>query len=447
MKCGQVSVLLAALLTQCGIPRVLSVHPACEILLKITHLHEECLRQLDADNQSSEIGCRGMWDNITCWPSAKVGEIVVMPCPLLPALFLDLEANVSRNCTSNGWADLSSSYFAACGYNTNSTPSKEEREFYRAVKTGYTIGHSLSLFSLTAAMIILCIFRKLHCTRNYIHMHLFMSFILRAIAVIIKDFVLFEGGESDHCSMVSVGCKAAMVFFQYCIMANFFWLLVEGLYLHTLLVISFFSEKKYFWWYILIGWGTPMLFIITWTIARVHYDDVECWHSIDSPYWWIIRAPILISILINFILFICIIRILVQKLHSPDVGLKESSQYTRLAKSTLLLIPLFGVNYIVFAFFPDNFKVEIKLVFDLILGSFQGCIVAVLYCFLNGEVQSELKRKWRRWHIERYVGGDLKYHHPSMGSNGNNCTTQISMLTRCSPKTRSSSFQAESSIA
>ncbi|XP_053324271.1 vasoactive intestinal polypeptide receptor-like [Spea bombifrons] len=423
---------------------VFCVPPECTIMLLIQKKQDDCFRYMESENHTS--GCQRMWDNITCWPSAEVGESVVMQCPHYFDFFTNTEANVSRNCTDQGWTELHPGPYAlTCGFNPNSSQT-DQTAFFGIIRTGYTIGHSLSLISLTAAMIILCIFRKLHCTRNYIHMHLFMSFIMRAIAVFVKDVVLFESGESDHCFVGSPGCKAAMVFFQYCIMANFFWLLVEGLYLHTLLVISF-SERKYFWWYILIGWGSPTVFITAWTVTRINYDDEGCWDIIDSPYWWIIRAPILVSFSVNCILFICIIRILVQKLHSPDVGRNENSQYMRLAKSTLLLIPLFGIHYIMFGFFPDNFKVEVRLVFDLILGSFQGFVVAVLYCFLNGEVQGELKRKWRRWHLERFLGSDMKYHHPSLGSNGTNFSTQISMLTKCSPKTRRcSSFQAELSL-
>ncbi|MEQ2261291.1 Vasoactive intestinal polypeptide receptor [Xenotaenia resolanae] len=85
-------------------------------------------------------------------------------------------------------------------------------------------------------------------------MHLFVSLILKAITVFIKDVVLYEVGETENCQP-TVGCKAVVVFFQYGVMASYFWLLVEGLYLHALLAVSFFSERKYFWWYILIGWG------------------------------------------------------------------------------------------------------------------------------------------------------------------------------------------------
>ncbi|KPP60776.1 vasoactive intestinal polypeptide receptor-like, partial [Scleropages formosus] len=319
--------------------------------------------------------------------------------------------NLSKTCTLEGWTKVQEHFGQNCGYNQNSTIGEEKGNFFTSVRTGYTIGHSVSLISLTAAIIILCIFRKLHCTRNYIHMHLFVSFILKAIAILMKDVVLYEVGEFDDCFSES-----------YAVMASFFWLLVEGLYLHALLAVSFFSERKYFWAYILIGWG-------------------KCWDIIEATdrFWWIIKTPILASILVNFILFICIIRILHQKINCPDIGRNESNQYSRLAKSTLLLIPLFGINYIIFAFIPEDWNTDVRMVFDLILGSFQGFVVAVLYCFLNGEVQAEVKRKWRRWHMERFLGADMKSQQPSIGSNGNNFSTQITILTKCSPTTRRAS--------
>uniref|UniRef100_A0A8C6LHW0 Vasoactive intestinal peptide receptor 1a n=1 Tax=Nothobranchius furzeri TaxID=105023 RepID=A0A8C6LHW0_NOTFU len=367
-------------------------------------------------------GCSGTWDKITCWPAADVGEVVTIPCPKYLFYFSGSVSsrNLSKTCTADGWTPISlDSYIMDCGYNPNNTMDENSGEFFGAIKLGYTVGHSVSLISLMVAITILCLFRKLHCTRNYIHMNLFVSLILKAVTVFIKDMVLYDVGETDNCQS-SVGCKAVVVFFQYGVMASYFWLLVESLYLHALLAVSFFSEKKYFWWYILIGWG-------------------KCWETIDDNPWWIIKTPILVAILVNFFLFTCIIRILRQKMNCPDIGRKESNQYSRLAKSTLLLIPLFGINYIIFAFIPDHVHPQLRMVFDLVLGSFQGFVVAVLYCFLNGEVQSEMKRKWRRWMLLRFLGTDTKYQQPSIGSNGNNFSTQITMLTRCSPTARRAS--------
>lgn len=49
--------------------------------------------------------------------------------------------------------------------------------------------------------------RKLHCTRNFIHMNLFVSFMLRAISVFIKDSVLYAE-DNEHCFIHTVSPQA-----------------------------------------------------------------------------------------------------------------------------------------------------------------------------------------------------------------------------------------------
>ncbi|KAF3690465.1 Pituitary adenylate cyclase-activating polypeptide type I receptor [Channa argus] len=381
MSAANFSTLLLALLLLL-LPLVSRQHVPTNCVIK--REEEKCQEMIASDDPGN--GCMWMWDNLTCWQPARVGEVVEVNCPEIFNDFMSEEdyepGKVSRNCTEFGWSEAFPHYVDACVYDGGS--SNHTDTYFVSVKALYTVGYSTSLVSLTMAMVILCRFRKLHCTRNFIHMNLFVSFILRAISVFIKDGVLYT--ESEHCFIHTLECRAVMIFFHYCVLSNYFWLFIEGLYLFTLLVETFFPERRYFYWYIIIGWGTPTVCVTIWAVLRVHFDYVGCWDINYNPaIWWVIKGPVLASIMINFVLFVGIIIILVQKLQSPDIGGNESSIYLRLARSTLLLIPLFGIHYTVFAFSPENVSKRERLVFELGLGSFQGFVVAVLYCFLNGE--------------------------------------------------------------
>ncbi|XP_065740162.1 pituitary adenylate cyclase-activating polypeptide type I receptor isoform X5 [Phocoena phocoena] len=462
------SVIQASLAALLLLPMATAMHSDC-IFKKGQAM---CLEKIQRANElmglnDSSPGCPGMWDNITCWKPAHVGEMVLVSCPELFRIFnpdqvweteaigefgfadsnsLDLSDMrvVSRNCTEDGWSEPFPHYFDACGFDEYESETGDQDYYYLSVKALYTVGYSTSLVTLTTAMVVLCRFRKLHCTRNFIHMNLFASFMLRAISVFIKDWILYAEQDGNHCFISTVECKAVMVFFHYCVVSNYFWLFIEGLYLFTLLVETFFPERRYFYWYILIGWGTPTVCVSVWAVLRLYFDDTGCWDMNDNTaLWWVIKAPVVGSIMVNFVLFIGIIVILVQKLQSPDMGGNESSIYLRLARSTLLLIPLFGIHYTVFAFSPEDVSKRERLVFELGLGSFQGFVVAVLYCFLNGEVQAEIKRKWRSWKVNRYFTMDFKHRHPSLASSGVNGGTQLSILSKSSSQIRMSGLPAD----
>ncbi|MGH0127724.1 UNVERIFIED_CONTAM: hypothetical protein FKN15_034223 [Acipenser sinensis] len=391
-------------------------------------------------------------------------------------------------CGSDGqWLINSSGYplrdFSQCELDDSLRKAQEEQmrllDYFRVM---YTVGYSLSLGALTLAFAILLSFRKLRCTRNNIHSNLFASFMLRAISILTRDVLLLRQtrelrDHGDPTIMLSnqalTGCRLAQVLMQYCVGVNYYWLLVEGLYLHNLLVVMVFSEKSYFRCYLFIGWGTPVLFVVPWVVVRHLYEDTQCWEINENmSYWWIIRCPILVAILINFFIFIQIIHILISKLRAHQM---------RLAKSTLTLIPLLGIHEVVFALLTEE-QAEgtlrnVKFFFELFLNSFQviiivtiitvallgcgvshslvcwvvlfcrslcwvvvlakstltlipllgihevvfallteeqaegtlrnGLLVAILYCFINKEVQSEIRKKWQR----RNLGASLLEEH------------------------------------
>lgn len=57
------------------------------------------------------------------------------------------------------------------------------------------------------------------------------------------------------CPQDSLGCRLVFLLMQYCVAANYYWLLVEGMYLYTLLAFSVFCEQRMFQLYLSVGWG------------------------------------------------------------------------------------------------------------------------------------------------------------------------------------------------
>ncbi|NWH65233.1 GLP2R protein, partial [Geococcyx californianus] len=274
---------------------------------------QECLKMLQESTVDTGTHCNGTFDQFVCWPYSPPGNVSV-PCPsYLPWLENGSVGNVYRVCLDGGtwqkrenstdiWRDSSE-----CSEKNHFKKNVKEHRLLTTLQLLYTIGYYFSLISLVLALLILSLLRKLHCTRNYIHMNLFASFILRAAAVLIKDTVysnIYSKRPNDETGWILylgpeivLICRTAQFFMHYFVGANYFWLLVEGIYLHTLLITVVLSERRLLQTYIVIGWVFPILFVGPWGISRSKLENTGCWGTNEHMgIWWIIRGPMLFSI-------------------------------------------------------------------------------------------------------------------------------------------------------
>uniref|UniRef100_A0A8C3WU10 Parathyroid hormone 2 receptor n=1 Tax=Catagonus wagneri TaxID=51154 RepID=A0A8C3WU10_9CETA len=387
----------------------------------------QCELNITAQLQEGEGNCFPEWDGLICWPRGTVGKMSAVPCPSYIYDF-NHKGVAFRHCNPNGTWDFMHGInktwanYSDCLRFLQPDISIGKQEFFERLYIMYTIGYSISFGSLAVAILIIGYFRRLHCTRNYIHMHLFVSFMLRAASIFVKDKVvhahigvkelqslIMQGNLQSSIELPSVdksqyiGCKIAVVMFIYFLATNYYWILVEGLYLHSLIFVAFFSDTKYLWGFTLIGWGFPATFVTAWAVARATLADARCWELSAGDIKWIYQAPILVAIGLNFILFLNTVRVLATKIWETNaVGHDTRKQYRKLAKSTLVLVLVFGVHYIVFVCLPHSFAGlgwEIRMHCELFFNSFQGFFVSIIYCYCNGEVQSEVKKMWSRWNL------------------------------------------------
>lgn len=86
------------------------------------------------------------------------------------------------------------------------------------------------------------------------------------------------------CTFFQLGCKVALIFSNYGILANYSWLLVEGHYLHSLIHLSLHSPRKRLHWYISFGWGTShsRFLLSLYSIFLIYTQKI---YSQQQNYW------------------------------------------------------------------------------------------------------------------------------------------------------------------
>ncbi|XP_046555639.1 calcitonin receptor-like, partial [Haliotis rubra] len=334
-----------------------------------------------------QLYCNATFDGLLCYNYTLAGESVSVHCPDYPGF--DTRAYARKTCMDNGqwyshpkvpnkpWTD-----YTAC------SKLQEERDVIMV----YISGYSLSIILCVLGVIIFNMFRQLKCSRVTMHQHLFISYILTGTMWILL-FVLID------CAILVCSfqgwCQALHVFTQYLTVCNYCWMVCEGFYLHTLIVMAFSKEKKLLWMCIIMGWCFPFVPSAIYAGMRGmdSTDNVNCW-LYESKFLWIIIGPVILSLVVNLFFLVNILRILLSKLRAFNTN--EQHQNRRAAKAILILIPLLGLQYLIIPFRPTSGLRELYIfkMVSALLVSYQGVCVALIFCFFNGEVVTVVKRKW-----------------------------------------------------
>ncbi|XP_076046949.1 uncharacterized protein LOC143028556 isoform X2 [Oratosquilla oratoria] len=409
--------------------------------------------------EEPRVACPRVWDSIMCWGPAEPNTTLEQPCPdYVPGLKPGFIA--TRTCMADGsWFEVETEEARAGNATAGLNDTKDEalegggrgrdvgkgsgwtnyshcltreiinppltelqhpliEEWLPIIKQMSLVGYSVSLGTLVVSFVILASLRKLRCPRNLLHLHLFASFMLRAIVVLVKSSLLFEatafahnfnfedGARIFNDSSQTWSCKLMICVWQYFILANYSWILMEGLYLHNLIFMALFTDSSAITMYVVLGWGLPLVCVGSWATLRSLFDNEHCWTVNNSQWIFIvcIKAPVGVSNVANFFFFLNVTRVLLLKLRSSVSA--ESDKYRKLGRSTLVLVPLFGVHYFLLLWLSTSTNTHVELLWlflDQVFASFQGFFVAVLYCLMNGEVRQELRKLYSKW-ILHYKG-------------------------------------------
>ncbi|XP_071451883.1 calcitonin gene-related peptide type 1 receptor-like [Hetaerina americana] len=347
--------------------------------------------------------CPRTWDGWRCWEDAPPDSVQQVPCPAYIrigtkppscAMFaLKSCSAVGRwsrqgNGTGEEWTDY--------------TPCAAVAPMRKRVLVSVS-AYALTIAALVPALLVFFSYRRLQVPRIILHKNLFVSLLANAVCVILfKCLVILTEFDSEENSIITQngsGCKLLLILTKYFRLTNYMWMFCEGFYLHRLIAAAFAEQKSLIVFYA-IGWGFPAIPAGLYAVFRATQADERCWAAPAGAFEWCIILPSVISLLLNTVFLVNIIRVLVTKLRAAHAN--EPSQYRKTVRATLVLLPLFGLHFVVTAYRPksggDNCDwIELYFYADYLLDGLQGFLVALIFCYFNGEVHYLIKRSYFRF--------------------------------------------------
>uniref|UniRef100_A0AC35U517 G_PROTEIN_RECEP_F2_4 domain-containing protein n=1 Tax=Rhabditophanes sp. KR3021 TaxID=114890 RepID=A0AC35U517_9BILA len=382
-----------------------------------------CHHLTNSDYSTQLNGCSPSFDKSLCWYNVSYGNEGYKKCPFtfcsaIPGCNQIAEAfQVTKTCYTNGtWGD---SNYTTCldilknnkqcieGY-CNTCPDTL-RDFVVSVSLTLSI---ISVILLVTALVLFNSFDTIQCRRLSIHKNLAAAFTFRfaifAIWTISYNTNIFRDCSSfvpQYRYDLEMLCQAILWLVIYFQVASVIWMLIEGLYLYSrFTVLAMRSSEPPYSVILLAGWGIPFAATFFWSIVH-HRQSKQNAHSFcwlpyaQGQHLWILAGTMGFALLANLLLLLLIVLILVQKLRSENTA--ESAKIWKTIKATLLLVPLLGVSNIPLFYEPED-RNALYMLASTILQHSQGIFIAVLYCFLNSEIQHAVKRQLNKMSFRNF---------------------------------------------
>ncbi|XP_038637724.1 adhesion G-protein coupled receptor D2 [Scyliorhinus canicula] len=251
------------------------------------------------------------------------------------------------------------------------------------------IGCTISFCALVITLILFSVVGVPKSDRTTVHKNL-ISALVAAEALLVA---------SDLAKTNQVACCVVTAMLHLFFMAAFAWMLVEGILLWSKVVAVNISEERRMKYYYLIGWGFPV-FIVAITLATAgdkYIADNHCWLNVQSEIIWAFVGPVLFTLTINTFVLCRVVMITVASsqrrsmMLASDSSLAKriSSQIWAAIKPVVILLPVLGLTW--FCGVLVHLSIALAYIF-VVLNSFQGLYIFLVYAVYNSEVRNAIKR-------------------------------------------------------